>query len=45
MATNDTTKIDLVKLVLEQSQKITKLEGKIKKNEFENVSVHGQREL
>ena len=38
-------KVDLVKLVLEQSQKITKLEGKIKKNEFANVAVRGAREL
>ena len=32
-------------MILEQSQKITNLESKIKKNEFENVVVFGEREL
>ena len=46
MASTGPTKIDLVKLLLEQSQKITKLESKIKKNEFENVAIlGGTREL
>ena len=46
MAATGPTKIDLVKLILEQSQKITNLESKIKKNKFENVvTLGGPREL
>ena len=32
-------------LILEQSQKITKLESRIKKNEFENVIIPRPKEL
>ena len=44
-STGGPNKLDLVQLILEQSQKITKLESKLKKNELENVVVLGQKEL